>query len=79
VLEEVARRICETYSISLEELMKRGRKDKRSKARAEFCYQSHEQELIPLSVIARFLKTTIPPIAVLVKQGAPEVEEYCSA
>ena len=79
VLEEVARRVCETYSISLEELMKRGRKDKRSKARAEFCYQSHEQELIPLSVIARFLKTTIPPIAVLVKQGTPEVEEYCSA
>ncbi|NLP04014.1 MAG: hypothetical protein GX089_16085 [Fibrobacter sp.] len=53
VLEEVAGRVCEAHDITLEELMKRGRKDKRSKARAEFCNRSHEQELIPLSVICQ--------------------------
>lgn len=70
VLKTVADKVCQEYGISISELKRRGRKNTRSKARADFCYRLHIQEFIPLSFIAEFLGTTISPIAVLVQKGA---------
>jgi REP element-mobilizing transposase RayT len=70
VLETTAQKVCQEYKITLKELKKRGRKNNRAFARAVFCYRLHMQELIPLSVIAGFLGTTISPIAILVQNGA---------
>ncbi len=69
VLENIAQKVCQEYHISINELKRRGRKNARAFARAVFCYRLHVQEYIPLSVIARFLKTTISPVAVLVQKG----------
>jgi REP element-mobilizing transposase RayT len=71
VLDTISNKICTEYGITHDDLFKRGRKNKLSLARADFCYQSHLKELIPLSVIAGFLRTTISPIALLVKKGDP--------
>jgi hypothetical protein len=60
--------VCLEYGIAKDELLKRGKKDKRTDARAAFCHQSHLIEFIPLSVIAAYLRTTIPPIAAHVKR-----------
>ena len=73
VLKKIADKVCQEYGISINELKRRGRKDSRAYARADFCYRLHIQEFIPLSVIAEFLGTTISPIAVLVQKGA----EFC--
>lgn len=62
--------------ITLEDLMKKGKENKISSARAAFCYQSHIKELIPLSVIAKYLRTSISPIAILVKKGDPKSRMY---
>jgi putative transposase len=67
VLDTISNKVCLEFRITKEDLLKRGRKNKRSKARAAFCFQSHQNERIPLSVIARYLMTTIPPIAAHVK------------
>ncbi|NLG17542.1 MAG: hypothetical protein GX556_09465, partial [Fibrobacter sp.] len=50
-----------------------------SQARADFCYQSHIQELIPLAVIAEYLDITIPPVAALVEKGAPQAVQRCDS
>jgi chromosomal replication initiation ATPase DnaA len=68
VLETISNKVCLEFRITKEDLLKRGRKNKRSDARAAFCFQSHQKERIPLSVIARYLQTTIPPIAAHVKR-----------
>jgi REP element-mobilizing transposase RayT len=68
VLDTISNKVCTEFGIAKNELLRRGRKNKRSDARAAFCYQSHRVELIPLSVIAKYLHTTIPPIAVLVNK-----------
>ncbi len=70
VLEKVADETCRKFNITKEELMHRGRRDVISDARAVFCYKLHIEELLPLSIIADFLKITIPPIATLVRLGA---------
>lgn len=70
VMETVSKQVCERYGITESDLKKRGRMDTRTEARAVFCYLSHIKEAIPLSVISRFLGTTISPIAVLVQRGA---------
>jgi len=70
VLKTIADKICQEYGISMNELKRRGRNNTRAKARADFCYRLHIREFIPFSVIAEFLGTTIPPIAVLVQKGA---------
>jgi hypothetical protein len=72
VLETISKKVCTEYEISANELMKRGKKDKRSHARSAFCYQSHVLEYIPLSIIAGYLQMTIAPVAVLVKKCSPE-------
>ena len=69
VLENIAQKVCQEYRITINELKRRGRKNNRAFARAVFCYRLHIQEFIPLSVIARFLGTTISPIAILVQKG----------
>jgi putative transposase len=68
VLETISTKVCAEYGITKDELFRRGRRNKRSDARAAFCSQSHLGEHIPLSVIAAYLRTTIPPIAVHVKK-----------
>lgn len=72
VLDTIAKKICTGYEITLSELLiKRGRKSKRSDARAAFCYEAHILEFIPLSIIAQFLQMTISPVDALVKKGTP--------
>jgi putative transposase len=71
VLETVAKKVCAAYEITSAELMKRGKKNKRSFARAAFCYECHVKEFIPLSIIAQYLQITISPVAVLVNKGTP--------
>jgi len=68
VLESISNKVCTEYGITKDELSKRGKKDKRSNARTAFCYQLHLEELIPLSVIAEYLRTTISPISAHVKK-----------
>jgi putative transposase len=68
VLDTISKKVCLEFGITKDELLKRGRKNKRSDARAAFCYQSHQVELITLSAIAKYLHTTIPPIAAHVKK-----------
>jgi len=68
VLETISNKVCTEYGITKDELLKRGKMNKRSDARAAFCYQLHLTELIPLSVIAEYLRTTISPISVHVKK-----------
>jgi REP element-mobilizing transposase RayT len=68
VLQTVSDKVCKEFGITKDELLKRGKKNKRSDARAAFCYQSHKLEFIPLSVIAEYLQITIPPVAALVKR-----------
>ena len=65
------KKACTEHDINHEEFMNKGHNNNRSRARAAFCYQCHEKELIPLSVIARYLRITISPVAVLVKKGTP--------
>jgi len=69
VIGNISRQVCQKYGITESELKKRGRMNTRTNARAVFCFLSHIKEAIPLSVISRFLGTTISPIAVLVQKG----------
>jgi hypothetical protein len=71
VLDTIAKKVCTGYGIASCELIKRGKKDKRTNARVAFCYESHSKEFIPLSIIASYLQMTISPVAVLVKRGTP--------
>jgi REP element-mobilizing transposase RayT len=72
VLNTIAKRISTGYELMEGELFKRGRKNKRTQARAAFCYESHNKEFIPLSVIASYLQMTISPVAALIKKGTPQ-------
>jgi hypothetical protein len=69
VLNNLSDKICTDYGFTKDELLRRGKKNKRSEARAAFCSQAHLEELIPLSVIARYLKMTISPVSVLIKRS----------
>jgi REP element-mobilizing transposase RayT len=68
-LAEIAKRVCAEYAITEDNLHQRGWKETRSAARSVFCYRAHFEELIPLSVIANFMKITIPPVLLLARQG----------
>lgn len=70
VLENISQKVCQQYGITESELKKRGRKNTRAEARAVFCYLLHVIEFVPLTIIARYLGTTISPIAILVQKGA---------
>jgi REP element-mobilizing transposase RayT len=74
VLETVSKKVCTSYDISSAELLKKGKRNTkmRTDARAAFCYESHMNELLPLSIIAQHLQMTISPVAALVKKGTPE-------
>lgn len=69
VLENLSDKICTDYGFTNDVLLRRGKNNKRSEARAAFCRQAHLEELIPLSVIARYLKMTISPVSVLVNKS----------
>ena len=79
ILKRIESKVCEKYSLKSDELKKRGRMDRRTLARADFCYQSHIQELIPLAVIADYLDITIPPVAALVERGSPQAVQRCDS
>ena len=70
VLEAESKNACTHFEVTIEELKTKGRKNRRSEARAVFCYRTHVLELIPLSVIAKYLGVSISSVAVLVKKGA---------
>ncbi len=69
VLDTLSAKVCIDYGFTNDELFRRGKKNKISEARAAFCSQAHLEELIPLSVIARYLKMTISPVSVLVQRS----------
>ena len=72
VLGIISKEVCPEHDITHEELMKKGsNNNKRSRARAAFCYRCHVKELLPLSVIAQYLRITISPVTILVKKGTP--------
>ena len=69
ILKTESEKVCADFGITTQELKNRGRNNKRSLARIAFCYQCHIKELIPLSIIARYLRITIPPVAAMIKKG----------
>jgi putative transposase len=69
VFKTLSSDVSRIYGIKQETLAMRGRIDARSEARAAFCFRAHYEELIPLSVIARFLRMTISPTERLAKRG----------
>jgi len=69
VLSHVADEVCRTCKIEKEDLFRRGRQNARSHARALFAYRLHHEELLPLGVIAGYLRTTLPPIMHLAEAG----------
>jgi putative transposase len=75
VLRNSASETCCKFNITLDDLKKRGRKNVRSRAREYFCYKVHEEEKLPLGVIANFLVICISPTAELVKRGMYAVEK----
>jgi putative transposase len=68
VLEAVAAKACSKFAVQTEDLMQRGRSNRRTAARAEFCRMAHFDERLPYAAIARFLGTTIPPVVILSKR-----------
>jgi len=78
-MEKLAGRICGEYSIKKGDLLSRGRKSCRSDARALFCYHAHVEELIPLSVIGRFLRITHISAARLSLRGEKLLKPEASA
>jgi putative transposase len=79
VLRIIASKTCSEFDITLDDLKKRGRKNIRSRAREYFCYKVHEEEKLPLGVIANFLVICISPTAELVKRGKSVVEKLITA
>jgi putative transposase len=79
VLQSSASETCCKFNITIDDLKKRGRKNIRSRAREYFCYKVHENEKLPLGVIANFLVICISPTAELVKRGKIVVEKLITA
>jgi putative transposase len=69
VLNEYTLKIAKQFSMNSDDLFIRGRDNARSKARMFFCYKVHEEELIPVSIIAQFLSITIPSVMALIRHG----------
>jgi len=69
VLRKIHDEICTDYAINKDELFRRGRKSTRAKARSVFCYKAHKEELLPLSVINKYLNISITAVANLVRRG----------
>lgn len=79
VLRIIASKTCSEFDITLDDLKKRGRRNTRSRAREYFCYKLHEEEKLPLGVIANFLVICISPTAELVKRGKSIVDKIITA
>ena len=75
VLRSIALEACHKFNITLDDLKTRGRKNTRSRAREYFCYKVHEEEKLPLGVIANFLVICISPTAMLVKRGKANIDK----
>ncbi|MDG5816748.1 transposase [Chitinispirillales bacterium ANBcel5] len=69
ILEKTAQWVCRKHNIELHELFKRGWKNNRSEARILFCNHLYKKELIPISVIAQYLKITISPVVKMINAG----------
>lgn len=65
VLREVAESICGKHRIEADELYRKGRSNARSAARREFCRRANAEKLIPQTVIARFLRVSIPAVSAM--------------
>lgn len=75
VLGKIHKEICAAYNIRQEELFRRARQSARAKARFAFCYKTHKEELLPLSVISRYLNISIPSVTNLMKHGEDIVKK----
>ncbi|MBD3422187.1 MAG: hypothetical protein GF398_18905 [Chitinivibrionales bacterium] len=62
VLDKLALETCRKFKLSIDELQRKGRQNKRTQARMYFCSRAHYKELVPYGKIAEFLKITIPPV-----------------
>ncbi len=69
VCKNAAKMICRKHNIGSVDLFRRGRQNGRSRARTEFCHFLNKTELIPLTVIARYLKVTISPVTRMIEIG----------
>ena len=69
VMKNTAETMCKKHNIELPELFKRGRQNSRSWARIQFCHHLYKNELIPPSVIAKYLKITISPVIRMIEIG----------
>lgn len=75
VLGKIHDEVCADLTISKDDLFRRGRQSPRAIARSVFCYKAHNQELLPFSVISKYLNISITAIATLVKQGEDVVKK----
>ncbi|MDG5813986.1 transposase [Chitinispirillales bacterium ANBcel5] len=69
ILESTAQWVCKVHQLEKNELKKRGWNNNRSKARIRFCYHLNKKELIPPSIIAKYLKITISPVTRMIEIG----------
>ena len=69
ILEDAAELTCRNYNLNISELFKRGWSNTRTLARIHFCHHLYRNELIPPSVIARYLKITISPVTRMIDIG----------
>ncbi len=72
VLSGIVAKLCSKYGMSEGDLLRRGWRNSRTQARAELCYRAHVEELIPLSVVAQYLGTTLPPVMRLCRRYESE-------
>ena len=68
VMENLATSVSEKYSIAKQELVIRSRRYINTIARQAFCKSAFLEELLPMAVIARFLKITISAVSKLVNK-----------
>jgi putative transposase len=65
VMEGIEKSVTEKYSIAKDDLITCRRRKINTIARQEFCKVAFDEELLPMSAIARFLQITIPAVAKL--------------
>ncbi len=79
VCKNAADMVCKKYGIEPSDLFRRGRMNDRSRARTKFCHYLKKTELIPLTIIARYLKITFSPVARMIEIGDTLYRENVSA
>lgn len=78
VLDTLSKELCAKYKIKEGELLSRGRLNAHSEARAVFAFRAHSEELLPLGIIAYYLRITISPTVRLVQKGKNLIQEIKS-